>query len=728
MASNVALLFVLLSASAPAVHANTNGNSNAAANADASADTGNPIRKVVQMLQMMSKKVEEEGKKEKELFDKFVCYCKNGAATLGQSIADNNAKVPQLQSDIEAAEQQLETTKQELAQHQTERDAAKEAMAKATAIREKEHAVFVKDSDNLKANIGALDKAIPAIETGMGGGFLQTDAAKLLRRVALSDDDLTDFDREQLVAFMQGSSAGNEGYVPKSGQIVGILKQMHDEFSKDLAELVAQEEAAVKTYDELMAAKTKEVEAHTAAIERKTVLVGELSVEIVNMKNDLTDSEEALIEDQKFLADLDKNCDAKKKEWEERQKLRSQELVALAETIKILNDDDALELFKKTLPSPSLLQIRAGIDKVQTRALQYVKSIKQQHHSYRPDLDLIALALTGKKVDFSKVIKMIDDMVVLLGKEQADDDHKKEYCAGQLDFTDDKMKELGHTISDLDTQIADTQEMLKTLEEELKALADGIVALDKSVQEATIQRKKENEEYTELMASNTAAKQLIEFAKNRMNKFYNPKLYKPPPKRELTEEERISLNMGGTMAPTAAPGGIAGTGVTVLTQSKHQDAPPPPPETFGEYSKKSEESNGVIGMMDLLIRDLDKEMTEAETEEKNSQEEYEEMMDDSAAKRADDSKAITEKESAKAEAEEDLTTAKGAKATAAEELGATKEYDHQLHAECDWLLENFEVRKTARAEEVSALKNAKAVLAGADFSFAQQQLVTLRRH
>merc|ERR1719263_2305734 len=154
--------------------------------------------------------------------------------------------------------------------------------------------------------------------------------------------------------------------------------------------------------------------------------------------------------------------------------------------------------------------------------------------------------------------------------------------------------------------------------------------------------------------------------------------------------------MGGTLAPTAAPGGIAGTGVTVLTQNKNKDAPPPPPETFGAYSKKSEESNGVIGMMDLLIRDLDKEMTEAETEEKNSQEEYEEMMDDSAAKRAEDSKAITEKESAKAEAEEDRNTAMGAKATTAEELGATKEYEAQLHTECDWLIENYEVRKTAR--------------------------------
>merc|ERR1719161_2989399 len=130
-------------------------------------------------------------------------------------------------------------------------------------------------------------------------------------------------------------------------------------------------------------------------------------------------------------------------------------------------------------------------------------------------------------------------MVVLLGKEQADDDHKKEYCEKQLDFAEDKMKELGHTIADLDTQIADLGESIKTVTEEIKALNDGITALDKSVAAATEQRKNENQEFTEMMAANTAAVQLIEFAKNRMNKFYNPKLYKPPPKRELTEEERI---------------------------------------------------------------------------------------------------------------------------------------------------------------------------------------------
>merc|ERR1712232_320734 len=148
------------------------------------------------------------------------------------------------------------------------------------------------------------------------------------------------------------------------------------------------------------------------------------------------------------------------------------------------------------------------------------------------------------------------------------------------------------------------------------------------------QRKEEHSDYTELMASDSAAKELLAIAKNRLNKFYNPKLYKPAPERELSAADRAALAGGGTLAPTDAPGGIAGTGVTVFAQIRaHSDdevAPPPPPAAVPAYTAKAEESNGVIGMIDLLVADLDKEMAEAETTEKDSQKDSEQAMQDSA--------------------------------------------------------------------------------------------------
>merc|ERR1719265_907546 len=139
---------------------------------------------------------------------------------------------------------------------------------------------------------------------------------------------------------------------------------------------------------------------------------------------------------------------------------------------------------------------------------------------------------------------MIDQMVATLKTEQQDDNDKKEYCEAQFDLSDDKKKSLERAISNLEKAIEKAKEGISALTDELAALEAGIKALDKSVADATQQRKEENEEYTELMASDGAAKEILAFAKNRLNKFYNPKLYKAPPKRELSEEDRITLNMG----------------------------------------------------------------------------------------------------------------------------------------------------------------------------------------
>merc|ERR1719329_668109 len=401
-------------------------------------------------------------------------------------------------------------------------------------------------------------------------------------------------------------------------------------------------------------------------------------------------------------------------------KLRSEELLALADTIKILNDDDALELFKKTLPgASSFMQLQVTIAEQRRQALAAIRANQRGH----PELNFIALALQGRKVDFSKVIKMIDEMVVTLGKEQQDDDDKKEYCERQFDLADDKKKSLERSISNLAKAIEESKEGVKALATEIKALEEGIAALDKSVAEATEQRKEENTEYTELIASDGAAKDLLGFAKNRLNKFYNPKLYKAPPKKELTDADRATLAAGGTLAPTAAPGGIAGTGVTVFAAVSAHDAskvaPPPPPETAAAFSKKSEESNGVIAMIDLMIKDLTKEMTEAKATEKNAQEDYEQAMKDAAEKRAADTKSVADKGKAKAELEAELEANTEEKDATVKTLMATEKHIQSLHGECDWLLQYYQVRKEARASEVESLKTAKSVLSGADFALLQ---------
>jgi len=510
-------------------------------------------------------------------------------------------------------------------------------------------------------------------------------------------------------------------YAPVSGEVTGIISQLEDDMKKELEEATAAENSAIAQFEALVSAKEKEVQAATDAIESKTERAGQTAVEIVNLKNDLADTQDSLGDDTKFLADLKKDCASKAAEFEERKQLRADETLALSETIAILNDDDSLDLFKKTMPSPSLLQLGTRSKDMQARALEILKGAGVQGE---PKMSFIMLALSGKAQGFEKVVKMIDDLVVTLEEEQKDDETQKTWCLKEFDTADDTEKELVRTIDTLTTQIAETEDGIASAADTIAALTKGIKDLDAAVAEATSQRKEEHANFVQTQAENSAALQLLEVAKNRLNKFYNPSVYKPPPQRELTEEERLYVASGGVLT-TAAPGGIAGTGVELPVFLQLDAAPAPPPETAGAFVKK--DSSGPIALIDSLKNDLEKDMLQGENDEAAAQKDYEEFMADSATKRKADSATITEKEDQKAGLEADLVAAKDGKKGKEAELLNTREYISQLHSSCDFLLKNFDLRKEARASEVDALKNAKAVLSGADYSFLQKNAFLVRR-
>merc|ERR1719408_238843 len=161
----------------------------------------------------------------------------------------------------------------------------------------------------------------------------------------------------------------------------------------DLKKAEEDEASALESYEGLVAAKKAEIEACTKEIEDKLQRLADSGVQLAEMKNDLEDTIEALAEDKKFLADLATSCKTKEEEWAVYQKTMAEELVALADTIKILNDDDALELFKKTLPSAaSLLQVQLSAKEVRQQALVALSGVSAQGVSRDARLDLLEVA------------------------------------------------------------------------------------------------------------------------------------------------------------------------------------------------------------------------------------------------------------------------------------------------------------------------------------------------
>merc|ERR550537_2189981 len=229
-------------------------------------------------------------------------------------------------------------------------------------------------------------------------------------------------------------------------------------------------------------------------------------------------------------------------------------------------------------------------------------------------------------------------MIVLEEDEQEGDDKQKPWCNGEFEKEDRE----------------EESDAIAGLEEEITALQDEIAGLDKTVAQATEQRKEEHTEYQETLSLTKTAIELIGKAKNKLQKFYNPALYKPPPKEELSAEDQIIENVAS---------------FAEISAHHSRVAPPEAPEGLGGYEKKAQKSGGVMALMDMIVKDLDASLKDIEHEEGTAQKDYVELMGDSQASRAQASKSITDKEAAKAEINGKKTAAKE------KEMGDFKDLD-----------------------------------------------------
>merc|ERR1719424_447580 len=227
-----------------------------------------------------------------------------------------------------------------------------------------------------------------------------------------------------------------------------------------------------------------------------------------------------------------------------------------------------------------------------------------------------------QKVDFSKVIQMVEEMTTVLTNEQKSDDEQKVFCDEDLQKSETQQKETEDSIASSEALIEETKEASAELGAEIENLQKEIKELDTSVSEATEQRKDEHADYLKFTAENSAALQLIEKAKNKLFSFYRPDQYKEESTAAPTPAMLQSAELDGLES------------VLSFVQVEHKAAPPPPPDTWGAYQKKEGKSNGAIALLEHLAKDLQADLTDAEHDEKTAQKDYERLMSDSTASRA----------------------------------------------------------------------------------------------
>merc|ERR1719473_1160669 len=334
-----------------------------------------------------------------------------------------------------------------------------------------------------------------------------------------------------------------------------------------LSKMTADEEASAKGFGELKASKETEIATAAEAVRTKTARAGTLAVSVVQTQGDIGDTEDELADGQKFIANLAKACPEQEGLFAANEKTRAEEVSAISQAIGVLNDDDALDVFKKAVPAAFLQEGTQGVRRYGflqrqdstakvARAIAKVEALlsgvaQNRVHSKRMDLMLYMTrcklrhqARSKQAPSFGNITGMVDDMIVLEGEEQEDDNHQKPWCNGEFEKEDREEKAEKTEMSHLDAEMEEEQDAIDGLDEEIKTLTAEVEGLDKSVAQATEQRKEEHASYQEELTLTRTAIDLLAKAKNKLQKFYNPALYKPPPKKELSEEDKILANLG----------------------------------------------------------------------------------------------------------------------------------------------------------------------------------------
>merc|ERR1719310_71943 len=360
-------------------------------------------------------------------------------------------------------------------------------------------------------------------------------------------------------------------------------------------------------------------------------------------------------------------CQQSDKDWELRSKTRAEEIAAIADVIAMLSDDDAFDLFGKTVDKPDVfVQVRASkrAEKAtRARVVGALKAVAQKSGSGA----VLALAAQAQLDAFEKVKKMIDEMVAVLKKDQEDEVKHRDFCVEEFDENEKQTLVKSNEIKDLEGLIAKSESTMKTLTEEMAALKDSIKEMQKQMAKASEEREAENHEFQTVVADQVATQDILKKALKRLESFYKKAL------------------LQGRAEPGAAV--------------------PPPPPAFGEY-KKNEGSSGVMTMIENAIKD-----------EADSQAGYEEFMKNSNAAIEKANNEIVAKTEQKAETEATMVQAKADLEAAMIDSQQLSTYKAELHDSCDFVLKNFDTRQAARMDEIEGLQKAKAILSGSDFGF-----------
>lgn len=682
-----------------------------------------PIRKVITLIEEMKSQVEKEGSDDLKAYDEYKCWCATNGGEKKEAIAYATESIGELEAFLEEAAGHEGALKTQIASLATDIASDNTAIADASGVKDQETKAFEAEEADMKQSISLLAEAVTVITSA---GQLQLDQrgkAVLLQVSHIMKGKKGNFDHfadimqkdiYDVMSSFQGPSSGHHGafltskavkqpsgaaagaksYNGQSGSIVGLLAEMKDELERDLSSAQKNEFTALVNFQKLRAAKLAEIQATTEQKTMQEARLADLLDRAARADADLTNLKDARSADEKFVAELQQNCQVVDQEYAARQKIRGEELVALSETLSILTGDAARDLFADSVGT-SFLQVNvysdtstdsktdeelAAQDRLAEHAMERVSKMAKKHH----DWTLLSLAVRIRLDPFAKVQQTMDKMLATLKKQQKEEYDKNEQCKSELDSTEDQIKVAKQQKEDLGEDNTDLTNTLATLNDQITTLKSEVNDMEISLKKAGIDRKAENELFQGSTADQRATVQILNMALDRLKKFYTP---------------------GGAVLLSVREHG---------KQPEPGAAAPPPPAKPKDF-EKSAGAGGVLQLLSAVISDAEQEEVELQLDENQAQKMYAGFVAQSTASIEADRNSIAEKSKQVAETESSKSKTQESQISNTQDLENLDGILSGLHAECDFVTKYFDMRQNARAEEMDSIEDAKAILAGADF-------------
>jgi uncharacterized coiled-coil DUF342 family protein len=695
-----------------------------------------PVNKVIQMLSDMLAKGKETKQDEQVEFAKYKQFCDSTRAEKSRNIQKAKDHITQLEADIESASSAARDAASEIASLDADITQWEEAEKKGTALRNQQHADFQKSHQDYSQSVEALARAKQTVKQAQGGSFTQIEPS--LIQLSSKVKRMPERARRMITSFLQsGGSTLDEGaplagnnlfvlnddnsaepallqdgaeapgdqdfltkgapqpdaYDSQSGGILDMVDKLGDKFTEERTALENQEANSKHQYDMRTQELTDQIESATREREEKTQTKAKAEQTKAECEGDLADTKHMLDTEQKSFDHLSTECATKSRDFENRQTLRGGEISALEKALEILGGDKVKGSSDKHFGSAaayvqdssdqsydpvSLAQLRTTM---KTGSMGRVHTFLQERANQFNSQVLSMVAQSAAQSPFTKVSKMIKDLIVKLMEEANEEAEHKGWCDSELSTNkqtrDSKTDEADTLKAEVEQLTAD----IAKLTEEIGDLAKEVADLDSQIAKATEDRDAEKAKNEQTLMDSKNAQQAVAQALAVLKDFY------------AKAAEATSL--------------------------AQEDADTESPQSFAQASQEpytGQSSTGVIGMLEVIESDFARLESDTAAAESEADRAFTDFMTDS---RKDKAVKITDskhKASTKQAKESALASAKKDLRGTTEELEAAMTYYEKLKPSCVDAGQSYEERVQRRKEEIESLQEALKILAGEDIA------------